>query len=262
MALVELQELKNQSVKIILNDPQNLNAMSESMADEFLALVNKLKTREGELRAIVLSGAGRAFSAGGDLSMLEAKTQLKAPENKRRMLNFYNSFLSLLGINVPLIAALNGHAVGAGLCLASACDIRICTQDAKLGFSFTKLGLHPGMGATFFLPRLLGDSLAREMLFSGRIIEASEALKIKLVSKIVETSALDAECEKLISEFSVCGPRAVSMLTETLRSYNSLELNNALLREAECQAQSYSSDEFKEGVRAAIEKRKAKFSLS
>ncbi len=260
MGLVDIQELKSDSIRITLNDPDNLNAMSEDMADEFLSVVQTLEKKQNSIRAIVLTGSGRAFSAGGNLNMLEAKVSIPAEENKKLMLKFYNSFLSIIKLKVPLIAAINGHAVGAGLCLASACDIRVCSPTAKLGFSFTKLGLHPGMGATYFLPKIIGDSLAREMLFTGRIIEAAQALKIGLVSQVSES--LDTVCEEIISEVSLSGPKSISLLAESLRSYDTEKLNAALEREAICQAYSYSDNEFKEGVRAAIEKRKANFSLS
>mgnify|MGYP001197171282 CR=1 FL=1 len=260
MALVEKQQLDNGVIKINLNDPENLNAMSDAMANEFSLLIKNLKDEEASLRMIILSGSGRAFSAGGDLSMLEAKTKINAEENRALMMKFYQSFLGILQIKVPLVAAINGHAIGAGLCLASACDIRICSDKAKLGFTFVKLGLHPGMGATYFLPRILGDAAARELLFSGRIIDAAEALKIGLVSKVVSSEQLDLECANFAKELLTSGPQAVSMLVDSLRNFSAGNLQEALEREASCQAFSYASQEFKEGVRAAIEKRKPIFS--
>jgi enoyl-CoA hydratase/carnithine racemase len=262
MALVEIIDFagkfKGRAVKIILNDPENLNAMSEKMAEEFSSAIASLKTKEN-IRAVVLTGNGNAFSAGGDLKMLQKKSKIPLIENQRLMLEFYKSFLSILDIKVPLIAAINGHAVGAGLCLASACDIRICSTKAKLGFTFTKIGLHPGMGATYFLPKLLGESVARELLLSGRMIEAKEAFEIGLVSKVVAAEEIDSECEKLIAEISAGGPKAISMLSETLRSSAVEDLNAALEREAICQAYSYAGEEFKEGIAAAIEKRAPNF---
>lgn len=259
MALVETKELRNGTLKIVLNDPDNLNAMSEEMAEEFMELSLKLKSANPKPRALILTGAGRAFSAGGNLAMLEAKTEINPDENRSLMLKFYQSFLGILEVNVPLIAAINGHAVGAGLCLASACDIRICTTKAKLGFTFAKLGLHPGMGATFFLPRILGDSMARELLFTGRVIDAAEALKIGLVSRVVEGDKLEKECEAIVAEILTSGPEAVSALVETMRNFTNDPLMTCLQREATVQGFSYASSEFKEGVRATIEKRKPAF---
>ncbi len=260
MALVKLDYPEPKVAVITLNDPDNLNAMSEAMAGEFRAVTEQLaKQKSSELPvAIVLTGAGRAFSAGGDLKMLEAKTQLTPEENRRRMLEFYGSFLGILKLNVPLIAAINGHAVGAGLCVASACDVRIASNAAKLGVTFTKLGLHPGMGATYFLPRLLGTSLARELMITGKMLTADEALKIGLVSEIVKPEDLMPKVFALCKEISTCGPQSVRQLLESLR-LESTDLSSALQREANCQSINYASDEFKEGVRAIIEKRAPNF---
>lgn len=256
MSLINVEYQKPKIALLTLNDPENLNAMSEAMAAEFREVTKRLKG-EGPI-AIILTGAGRAFSAGGDLKMLEAKTKLSPEENRRRMLEFYDSFLGILKLNVPLIAAINGHAVGAGLCLASACDIRIASDGAKLGVTFTKLGLHPGMGATYFLPRLLGTSLARELMITGRMLMAEDALRAGLVSRVVKPEELLPAAYALCAEISGCGPLSVQQVLESLRLETS-DLSSALQREATCQSVNYSSDEFKEGVRAVIEKRAPKF---
>jgi enoyl-CoA hydratase len=258
MALVRYEELGSHAGKIVLNDPQNLNAMGEEMAREFRALVEGLQPKVSKLRALVLTGEGRAFSAGGNLVMLERKTTLSGEENRLRMLDFYHSFLSLLSLRVPLIAAINGHAIGAGLCVASACDLRIAAKGSKLGFTFVKLGLHPGMGATYFLPRILGTAKANELLLTGRVLDADGALAAGLVSKVVEPDQLGAEVDKLVAEIAEGGPESVRQLVESLRGGSS-GLEAALEREALCQAVNYGSAEFKQGVRAAIEKRKPSF---
>lgn len=256
MALVTFQKHSDSIGILTFNDPDSLNAMSEAMAAEFKAMVAKISSEK--MRALILTGAGRAFSAGGDLEMLEKKQKLSAEENRLKMLDFYNSFLCILDLKVPLVAAINGHAIGAGLCLASACDIRVASDKARLGFTFVKLGLHPGMGATFSLPRILGYSKSMELLLTGRIIEAPEALQIGLVSKIVDTSKVLEEAIKLADEISAAGPECVRQTLETLRAGKDL-LNLSLQREAVCQARNYASAEFKEGVSAVKEKRAPKF---
>src|SRR5688500_3431814 len=143
MALVLVSFPREDVAHITLNDPDNLNAMGEDMAAEFLAAGSGLRTN-ASVRGILLSGAGRGFSAGGNLEMLEKKISLTGEENRTRMLTFYRSFLSMLTLDLPVVALINGPAVGAGLCLAAACDIRIATTGAKLGFTFVKLGLYPG----------------------------------------------------------------------------------------------------------------------
>lgn len=258
MALVLFEKSANHCGRITLNDPNNLNAMGEEMAAEFLALTAALAQDHKDLRVIILTGAGRAFSAGGNLEMLDKKRQIDPEKNKQLMLKFYHSFLGILTLNVPLIAAVNGHAVGAGLCVASACDVRIAAEGAKFGVTFTKLGLHPGMGGTYFLPRILGFPAAAELVLSGRLIEAPEALRLGLVSRVVPADALLPEAEKLAAEIASCGPLATRQVVESLRN-TAPNLLEALQREADCQSVNYQSPEFAEGVRAAIEKRKANF---
>src|SRR5262249_10307005 len=155
----------------LLDDPEARNAMGEEMAAQFLRAAGELKN-DRSVRVVVLTGRGRAFSGGGNLDMLETKTRIAKEENQRLMREVYRSFISILEIDVPVIAAVNGHAIGAGLCLALACDLRIASADAKLGLNFVHLGLHPGMGATYFVPRLVGDARAAELLYSGATISA------------------------------------------------------------------------------------------
>ena len=257
MALVLFEERTKGVGTITLNDPANLNAMSEAMSREFMTLVVSLKARS-DLRAIILTGAGRAFSAGGDLQMLEQKSKKGGEENRQLMHLFYDSFLSIRDLGVPLIAAINGHAIGAGLCLASACDMRVAAEGAKLGMTFTRLGLHPGMGATWFLPRILGIAAASELLLSARVIEAADAQRIGLVSKVVAVAEILSCADAIATEVLSCGPESVRQLLASLRN-QAPTLAAALEREALCQSINYASSEFKEGVRATIEKRPAKF---
>ena len=242
---------------ITLNDEANLNAMSEEMASEFRGLVDSLENSKN-INVIILTGAGRSFSAGGHLEMLEAKRSRGKEENLIGMLQFYDSFLSILRLQIPIIAALHGAAVGAGLCLACAADIRIASEDTKLGFTFLKLGLHPGMGGTFLVPRIVGRSIATELLLTGRIISAEEALRIGLVSKICSKESLQAEALKVAREILACGPLARKQLLETMRG-DLQDLPAALAREAECQSVNYSGLEFAEGLSAVKEKRPARF---
>lgn len=243
---------------ITLNDEQNLNAMSEAMAVAFKDAVQALRAHEG-LRAVVLRGAGRSFSAGGHLEMLKAKQQKTERENHAGMLEFYNSFLSITSLNVPIVAAMHGAAVGAGLCVACAADIRIATDSTKLGFTFLKLGLHPGMGCTFFLPRIVGQARATELLATGRMISSTEALSMGLLSKVCSAEDLDSTVADTIKEIAHCGRLATSQLIETMRG-DLLGLPEALDREAGCQAKNYKGAEFKEGLQAIIEKRSPSFS--
>lgn len=257
MALVNHTTDAEGILTITLNDEANLNAMSEEMAVEFKALVQSLAASKAA-KVIILTGAGRSFSAGGHLAMLDAKRTRGQEENRIGMLSFYDSFLSILKLEIPIIAALHGAAVGAGLCLACAADIRIATEDTKLGFTFLKLGLHPGMGGTFLVSRIIGKSAATELLLTGRIISAQEALRIGLVSRLSSRDTLLADARSVAQEILACGPTASSQLLQTMR-IDLAGLPQALEREAKCQSINYASLEFAEGLAAVKEKRPAKF---
>ena len=257
MALVQFKKSEDLIGIITLNDPENLNAMSEAMSIEFDVLVRELK-KDKNLRSIIITGAGRAFSAGGDLEMLKAKSKVSPARNKEMMLDFYNAFLGILHLNLPIIAAINGHAIGAGMCLASACDIRIVASDAKLGYTFSKLGLHPGMGASFFVPRLVGMGKATELFITGKTFSGDQALQIGLVSEAIEKEKVLDRAKEIASELLFSGPKAIQLLLETMRPAIP-ELHEYLIREAGCQSVNYTTEEFLEGVQAVIDKRKPKF---
>ena len=165
---------------------------------------------------MVLTGAGRAFSAGGDLAMIEARAAAGAANGPRGrgairdgMRAFYQLFLSVRDLPCPTLAAINGAAIGAGLCVALACDLRIASREAKLGLNFTQLGLHPGMGATWTLPRLVGPARAAELLFSSRVFTGAEAATIGLVNRAVAPAEVLPAAHALAAEFAAAAPLAV-----------------------------------------------------
>lgn len=256
--LIEIKEEEAGIVSLVLNDPASRNAMSEAMAVEFAAAVAELKTR-AHLRVLILTGAGESFSSGGHLDMLAQKANISLEKNRELMELFYSQFLSIHELPVPVIARINGHAVGAGLCLALACDVRIGIPEAKLGLHFVHLGLHPGMGVTYFLPRIVGPAKAAELLFAGRTLSAEKALEIGLLNNIASKATLDENVLTLAREIASAGPQAVRNLKSSLRESLHTSLSDCLKREALCQAEDYVGKEFSEGIRAAREKRKPKF---
>ncbi len=257
--LLLIEERAAGITQLTLNDPDTRNAMSEEMAAEFSAAVAALK-KNSALRVLILTGAGKAFSGGGHLDMLFEKTKIEPQKNQQLMEKFYDQFLSIRGLDVPVIAKINGHAVGAGMCLALGCDIRIASEDAKLGLNFVHLGLHPGMGATYLVPKVVGAARAAELLFAGKIIDAKEAARIGLVNDTVPAARLDATVAALAETIAGAGPQSVRGLKESLRrAENNASLADCLKREAECQAANYASSEFLEGINAAREKRKPAF---
>ena len=260
MKLVELTKLPGDILQITLNNPDHLNALTDPLAQEFLETVKGIALSGRSARALIIRGKGKAFSAGGDLKMLLGKINLSPEENKQRMLQFYQSFLSLLELEFPVIAAINGTAIGAGLSLACACDFRIVSSSAKLGFGFIKLGLHPGLGSTYFVPRLIGAARSAELFLSNKIFDADYALQIGLVNRVCSAENFESELQSFTTEIASSAPFASSQLVQTLRPLRE-DYWPHLEREAYCQMMNYQNPEFKEGVTAMLEKRAADFKL-
>lgn len=252
---------------LTFNDPARLNAMTEAMgraiADEMDALAG-----DEAIRAVVLTGAGRAFSAGGDLEMLERMARDGAadpggPTRERHrgfMRRFYGLYLSVRGIPQPTVAALNGPAIGAGLCVALACDLRIAARNARLGLNFARLGIHPGMAATWTLPRLVGPAHAADLLYTGRILDGGEAERIGLVNRAVEPEAVLPEARDLARSIAACAPLAVQGTKRTLAGALTADLEHQLDAEAREQALCYESADLAEGLAALRARRAPRFS--
>jgi enoyl-CoA hydratase len=250
---------------LTFNDPARLNAMTQAMGEAFREAIADLAGDAG-LRAVVLTGAGRAFSAGGDLAMIEARAAQGAANGPRGrgeirdgMRSFYQLFLSVRDLPCPVIAAINGAAVGAGLCVALACDVRIVSSEAKLGLNFTQLGLHPGMGATWTLPRLVGPARAAEILFSSRVFTGAEAASIGLANRAVAPAEVLPAARALAAEFAAAAPLAVRGVKRALRRSAEASLEDQLSFEALEQAACFESKDVQEGLAAARERRAAKF---
>lgn len=243
--------------RLTFNEPDKANVMSPEMAPEFRAAVQELKTNP-EVRAVVVTGEGKAFSGGGRLEMIEDLGKHSWTRNRDYMLNFYANYLSLFELDVPVIAAINGAAVGAGLLVALAADIRIASESAKMGVNFVKLGLHPGLGGTFTLPSLLGYARAAELFFTGRLITGAEAEKIGLVNKAVPADQVLPTALAMAEEIAANAPQTIRTLKKNLKARYLRELQIALEDEAAAQAAA-GGPELEEGIAAAKEKRPAKF---
>ena len=251
---------------LTLNDPERRNAMTEAMGRALAAAVGEL-ARDGRLRAAVLAGAGRDFCAGGALDMIEAKARAGAADpggparaaNQRFMRDFYGLFLSVRDLPCPSVAAIHGAAIGAGLCVALACDLRVAARDAKLGLNFTRLGIHPGMGATWTLPRLVGPARAAELLFTGRSLDGAEAERTGLVNRAVPAPEVRDAALELAREIAAAAPRAVRGAKRSLAGSEAASLTEQLEAEAAAQALDYESGDLREGLAAARERRTPRF---
>ncbi|MAG32970.1 MAG: enoyl-CoA hydratase [Deltaproteobacteria bacterium] len=252
-------------VTLHFDDPDRLNAMTRAMGEAFRDRIGLL-ARDGSLRAVVITGSGRAFSAGGDLDMLQAKADegAAAPGTAWRgirdeMRAFYRLFLSVRDLPCPTIAAINGHAIGAGFCVALGCDFRYVASDARLGLNFTRVGVHPGMGATWTLPRLVGPAMAAELLYTSRLIEGEEAVRIGLANRAAPRAELLEIAQAAASEIAGNAPLAVRAVKQALRRSENASIEDQLEFEASEQAKNFESRDAHEGLAAIRAKRAPEF---
>ena len=171
-------------VVLTLDNPAQRNAMSDEMTASWVAAVDEL-AGDRDVRAVVVTGEGTAFCSGGNTGWIASEPDASVDHLRTRMIAFYRAWLSIRRLEVPTIAAVNGPAIGAGLCLALACDIRYAATGRELGVPFVKLGMHAGMAATYLLPNVVGPAHARDLLLTGRIVDADEALRLGLVSRVL-----------------------------------------------------------------------------
>ncbi len=240
---------------ITLDRPDNRNSMTPELLDSFqLASRAAAADVARGVRCVVVTGAGTNFSTGADFkSTLQREGDQRAPNEKSYAM--YEPFLSLLDIAVPVIGALNGHAVGGGFGLALVCDLRIAALDAKYGANFVKLGLAPGMAISYLLPRLIGLPRANELLFTGRLVDGREAEAIGLVNKAVPAADVLATAQQLARSIADNAPLAVRATKLAIRRGLELHVREAARAEAYAQAESLATDDAKEGIAALLGKR-------
>ncbi len=262
--LIQLERRGDVAV-LTFHDPERMNAMTEPMGRAFRDTIQQLAQDEA-LRAVVVTGAGRAFSAGGDLDWIEARADVAAAhtaearaEVRDTMRGFYPLFLSVRQLPCPSIAAINGAAVGAGLCVALACDIRLVSEKARLGLNFSLLGLHPGMAATWTLPRLVGPSHAAELLYTGRMIDGAEAARIGLANRALAPESVVPEALALAEEIATAAPIANRGIKQALLRSPDATLEEQLDFEASEQSICFESQDVREGLAAVRERRKPGF---
>lgn len=249
-----IYEVERRVATITLNRPEALNAVNADMMEEIRQALEGAGY-DKEVGAIIITGAGRAFSAGGDVKTMPERLKLKPAERREGMKKSSRMVLAFQRIEKPIIAAINGAAVGAGCSIAMACDMRIASQKAKFGLVFVKRGLHPDMGGSFFLPRIVGAARACEMIFTGRIIDAYEADRIGLVNRVVPHEEVMEEAQALAGEIAR-GPAVAIGLSKTA-IYRGLgsDLEAALDYEAFAQAVCSQTEDAWEGVQSFLDGR-------
>jgi enoyl-CoA hydratase len=242
--------------RITVNRPDKLNALNDAVIAELGAAIDEVGTN-GEIQGVILTGAGpKAFVAGADIAELSRQGPF---DGKARAMVGQGVFRRFERSGKPVIAAVNGFALGGGCELAMACHVRIASESARFGQPEAKLGIAPGYGGSVRLPRLVGKGRALELLLTGQMIDAAEAYRIGLVNRVVPADRLLAEAETMLRTMLENGPLALRVCIEAVDSALETTLDEGLLLEANYFGLLASTSDMREGMAAFLEKRKADF---
>lgn len=249
-----IYEVEQKVATITLNRPEVLNAVNGEMMEEIRQALEEARYDDG-VSALMVTGAGHAFSAGGDVKTMPERLKMAPAERREGIRRSGRMVEAFRQTEKPIIAAVNGATVGAGCSIAMACDMRLASEKAKFGLVFVKRGLHPDMGGSFFLPRIVGTGRACEMIFTGKIIDAQEADRIGLINRMIPPDELMGEARELAREIAN-GP-AVAINMSKVAIYKGLEtdLEAALDYEAFAQSVCSTTEDAKEGVQSFLERR-------
>ena len=251
-----LLEKRDLVARLTINRPDKLNALNDVVVSELAAAAAALKA-DREVRGVILTGAGpKAFVAGADIGDLAKQGVM---DGRQRALNGQQMLYAFERMGKPVLAAVNGFALGGGCELAMACHIRIASENAKFGQPEVNLGITPGYGGTQRLPRIVGKGNALYLLLTGEHVGAAEALRMGLVSKVVPADQLMAEAEKLMKALVAKSPAALALTMEAVDRGLETTLEDGLRIEADAFGLVASTSDMKEGLTAFLEKRPAKF---
>jgi enoyl-CoA hydratase/carnithine racemase len=258
-----LTERRGDVAVLTLDRPDAMNALGADGDGEAVRAACDAINADLSVRCVVLTGAGRAFSAGGDVRrMADPQGPFAGPGlgiRSHYQRNIHRIARALFGIDVPMIAAVNGPAIGLGCDIACMADIRLASDQARFGVTFLKLGLVPGDGGSWLLPRTIGMSRAAELLFTGDVIDADTAAAWGLVSRVVPHPALMDEALALAARIAALPPHALRLTKSLLRQGQSGGYDQALDAAVTAQAMSHATADHREGVAALLEKRPAEF---
>jgi 2-(1,2-epoxy-1,2-dihydrophenyl)acetyl-CoA isomerase len=255
-----LYDVQDAIATLTLNRPERLNALGDTLREDLQDALTRASDDE-QVRVIVVTGAGKGFCSGGDVkSMHEGKEAGRARPVIDKIAPLRDrTVLALRDAPKPVIAAVNGAAAGAGMNLALACDIRIASTAARFGETFVKRGLHVDWGGTYFLPRLVGMAKACELIFTGEVIDADEALRLGIVSAVVPPDRLMPAVHELAGKMAAGPPLAIRLAKRALYHNQDVDLRAALEYETYAQNICSETEDAREGIRAFVEKRAPKF---
>ena len=245
-------------VVLTLNLPDRRNAMTAELTTAWQAAIAELAADPG-VRCVVVTGAGTAFCSGGDVSWIGADPDASVAALRARMMPFYRAWLAIRDLEVPTVAAVNGPAIGAGLCLALACDLRYATPEARFSAPFTKLGMHAGMAATWLIPEAVGVPAARELLFTGRVLLGEEAADLGLVNRVLPADGFLDAVLAIAADIAATAPIATRLTKVALGRGGHADFEAALQWEGLAQPITLATADLQEGLAAAKERRKPNF---
>lgn len=248
-------EKKNGIGYVTVNRPEALNALNDSVIEE-LDSVFRAIDRDDEVRVVIITGAGRAFVAGADIAQM---SRLDGSEGRVMSMRGQKVMEFIEFMDKPVIAAVNGFALGGGNELSMACDIRIASEAAKFGQPEVNLGIIPGYGGTQRLPRLVGKGMAKKLIYSAEMIDAEEAYRIGLVDEVVSAEELMEAAEKLAKTIMSKAPIAIKMAKVAINNGMNTDLKTGVQFEAEAYTSTFVSEDRVEGMKAFVEKRPAEF---
>ncbi|TCP56052.1 2-(1,2-epoxy-1,2-dihydrophenyl)acetyl-CoA isomerase [Tumebacillus sp. BK434] len=251
-----LYALENGVLTLTLNRPQVMNAYNQQMGDELYDALKKAE-QDDNVRAIVLTGTGRAFCSGQDLN---DGAEFNHADLSNAVRERYNPLIvRMQTMRKPIIAAVNGAAAGAGAAFALAADLRIASDKAKFTIAFCKIGLVPDSGASYFLPRLIGVGKAMELALTGEVVTAAEAERLGMVNKVVPAEELDTVVREFAQKIAAGPTYALGLTKRSIYQGSESDLFTALETEAQYQGMAGRSEDFREGVQAFLEKRAPEF---
>jgi len=253
MPLIDLEKVDPYISVLFFNNPSTKNSLTLEMGEEFYKTIKSLSSEEKKIRVLILTGKNNVFSSGGDLNLLKSFANKFQEENEKFMKYFYSLFLEVRNCPFIVIAAVNGHAIGASLSLALACDLRYFIPEGKYAFNFVKIGIHPGMGSTYLVKEIAGIHHAQELLITGKTINGEEAYKRGLCHGLFEQEEILNKTIEIAKEISKNAPMPLRMLKQNL--YHTKGLEETLNIEAKSQAENFKSKDFLEAIRSIEEKR-------
>lgn len=244
---------------IRLNRPERLNAFADNMREELADALHAFDD-DDDIHCVIITGVGRAFSTGGDVSVMAEIIQAEDAERFEGLVRAGAHVVRTIEtLRKPVIAAVNGPAAGAGACLALACDLRVASETASIGFTFVRVGLHPDWGGTYFLARLVGPAIAAECIYTGGMINAERGERLGLFNRVVPAAELETAAKGIAGQIAAGPAEVISAAKRTLRRSVHSALDEILEMEVQAQLNAFRSPDFREGIGAFLEKRAPRF---